>query len=239
MPGMLKAVSSCLPKFHSLCSGQSATIGHIVMIAGPSCSGKSTFVSELRRKSVPNEVAKCLPSQVHLWKQLYAGQLQKKDLHRLLDTDAPLGLLVQYDLMRCYTKCFAEYNLDPAIRTVIETGAPLTIVTLTADREMLLDQLFARIRMGNYVSWNQEKRFTVRFRRRLRRTLFSLILPKRAAIVSEEQMLLLKIYASDREFERSMTHWRGFVEKLAAERNNVRLLYVTSRRGLNFGIARC
>jgi len=229
---------SWLPKFHRSLSGQSVAIGHIVMIAGPSCSGKSTFLGELRRKSVPADVAECLPAEVHSWKQLHAGQLQKKDLYRLLDTDTPPGLLVQYDLMRCYTKGFGEYNRDPALRRVIETGAPLTILTLTADRETLLDQLFARIRMmGNYVSWNQEKRFTVRLRRRLRRTLFSLILPTSAAMVSEEQMLLLKIYASEHEFDRSMTQWRGFVEDLAAERNNVRPLYVTSGLGSNFGIA--
>lgn len=207
--------------------GASASgLEHIVVLAGASGSGKSTFFREFIADRLPKEISDSLPEHAKTWKCTSANELSRKGLSRILGGNGLCpGLVVHYDIMRAYTRGFENHAHDPAMQAVMGAGTALTIMTLMPSREALFDQLLKRARSDEYEEPWETRRWTRRLQRKLRRALYT-VTGKSPMVLKEGHVVLLEVYGSERRLEQWTTRWDNFLGDMRRDRDNVRLVYV-------------
>lgn len=126
--------------------------------------------------------------------------------------------------MRAYTRGFEHYANDPAIQAVIGARAALTVMTLLPSRETLFDQFLRRAWNDEYEERWEKKRWTRRFRRKLRGALYMLT-GKSPTLLKEGHVRLLGVYGSERRLEQWTTRWENYLESVRRDRSDVRLVY--------------
>ena len=118
-------------------------IGHLLIVAGPTSSGKSTFLATLQEKRLNTSLQEKLPRAAHAWPQIGASKLLNKEKTR---QGSPLpdhyieGLVLHYDLLRPYTTGTHSYERDQAL-DLLHCAEKVTVVTLKPPREQLIRQL--------------------------------------------------------------------------------------------------
>lgn len=113
-------------------------IGHLVVIAGPTSSGKSTFIERLRSDG-------SLRSQFGLGDSDLVFALDQK-------TELPTGplqdVVLHYDLLRPYRRSIKTYARDPRC-DFFEVADRVTVITLMSSRDVLRRRLGANaVRSG-------------------------------------------------------------------------------------------
>ena len=114
----------------------SASIAHLVIVAGASGSGKSTFVHQLRARDLPPEINALLPGDVADWPVV--GTTMKPDFPR-----PARGVLFQYDMNGRGVAAGREFSEDPALSDV-GFAKTVTVINLRPSPDLMIDQLVAR-----------------------------------------------------------------------------------------------
>ncbi len=118
-------------------------IGHLLIVAGPTSSGKSSFLRALEEKRLNTALKEKLPVSAHDWPQLGASKLLNKEKTSQGD---PLpdyyleGLVLHYDLLRPYSTGTHSYERDQAL-DLLHCADQVTVVTIKPPREQLIRQL--------------------------------------------------------------------------------------------------
>lgn len=211
---------------------QRAKFAKILVIAGPSGAGKSTFIRAFQEGRLPPKLAPHLPEVARLWPIATDDALALKGLPspakggNAAGGNATSGLIVHRDIMRVVTRGYGGHNDDPAIQKILSAGGALDIVTLAPPRETLLVQFLKRLRDDEGGEWRQSGELARRMKARLRRLRQNLTGRRSEIALSEDHLLLLAIYGSERRFRHWSSCWNGFVAALAEAREDVRLLTV-------------
>ena len=216
---------------------------HIFLIAGPSGSGKSTFMREFVYDRLPKDVSDALPADAKVWQRTSGNELSRKGLARIRASRARTpGLVVHYDIMRPYSRRFELFSSDPAIKELTAAGAALTVLTIAPSRERLLEQFLKRAADRDYVEWWDRVHWTRSLERRLHETFYRLT-GKKPKLLKEEQLRLLGLYASNNGLKRWIAHWESFLDGVAHELSDVRLVFVTPEAARSdhprFRLVRC
>lgn len=135
---MAKLVSPVGPELG--CQG----IRHLLVVAGASGAGKSTFVELLTDGRLPDEVRSKLPSGSEKWKRLKGGEQHhwlsaviEESKHREIP-----GLVLDYDLVR-KVALRGNFDNDPALK-ILKLAKKVTVVNLRPSVECVVNQLIYR-----------------------------------------------------------------------------------------------
>ncbi len=113
-------------------------IDHLVVVTGPTSSGKSTLQELIAADTINGEMRSLLPKNISGWFQLchrdYDGSL-------VSSMDKPVkGIVLHYDMMRPFKKFLPGYEED-VITTLIERANKVTVLIIKPEMDVLLDQL--------------------------------------------------------------------------------------------------
>jgi hypothetical protein len=176
---------------------------------------------------LPKDVSDHLPREAKTWQRTNGNEVFGKGLARIRQgRHRTRGLMVQYDIMRPYSKGFGDYASDPAITALTEAGVPLTVVTVEPTREVLLDQFLKRAADQSYEEWLDKQPLLKPLRRKIRAALYRLA-GKKPKLLKEEQLRVLGLYASENGLRRCLTEWQCFLLSVHQKQSDVHLIYVT------------
>jgi energy-coupling factor transporter ATP-binding protein EcfA2 len=114
----------------------------VIVIAGPSGAGKTTFLELLRRKMVPKTIAALLPEDVDEWSVFEANNIASDFfIHGEKQ-------IVHYDTVDIRRYPQVRYNNDPRLSFLKECKNVL-MITLQPKGEQLLEQFSQRQSMRN------------------------------------------------------------------------------------------
>ena len=102
-------------------------IAHLIVVAGLSSSGKSTFLRDLADKRLQPEILRELPSNADDWPQIEASQFSKWLPNITSESGKTSGLVLHYDLNRIHK--VGAYHNDPSLR-VLKLAVQVTSITL-------------------------------------------------------------------------------------------------------------
>lgn len=113
-------------------------VDHLLVVTGPTSSGKSTLLELIDSGKVEGEMRSVLPEDVFGWKQLchreYDGSL-------VSSKDEPVkGLVLHYDMMRPYKKFIDGYDED-VISELMDRANMVTVLIIKPEMDVLLEQL--------------------------------------------------------------------------------------------------
>lgn len=113
-------------------------VDHLLVVTGPTSSGKSTLLDLIESGKIEGEIHSVLPENVTGWKQFC-----HREYDGILDATAenPMkGLILHYDFMRPFKKFLKGYEED-VISTLIDRAGKVTVLIIRPDAEVLLEQL--------------------------------------------------------------------------------------------------
>jgi len=113
-------------------------IRHLLVVSGPTASGKTRLLTRLRTGSLPDELRALLPEAAHCWPQMSArglvrGRSATFNAARARDLD---GLVLHYDILRPF-RTGIDLARDPAL-TLLTRAQQVTVLVLYPPREQLL-----------------------------------------------------------------------------------------------------
>jgi len=114
----------------------------MLLVAGPSAVGKTTFLARLTEDDLPRSVAAALPAGSGEWPQVEAWALEQWVDTRPRGEEIE-GVVVHFDLWRLRNPRLP--CPDPAVAVLAQARA-VTVVTLTSSRARLLSQVAIRLR---------------------------------------------------------------------------------------------
>ena len=132
-------------------------IGHLVIVSGPTSSGKSTFIRLFKQGALPTAIAKKLPAGIAEWPRIGSSRLFKNP-HITVDgkvLDAPQidGLVLHYDILRPYARGTQDFNRDQPL-DLIQCAKKVTVIVLETELSVLKKQLFEGEIMN--VNWHKK-----------------------------------------------------------------------------------
>lgn len=113
-------------------------VDHLLVVTGPTSSGKSTLLDLIESGRVEGEIRSVLPEDVFGW-----NQFCHREYDASLDTskDNPVkGLILHYDFMRPFKKFLSGYE-DDVISTLIDRANKVTVLVIKPENDVLLEQL--------------------------------------------------------------------------------------------------
>ena len=135
-------------------------IGHLVVVAGPTSSGKSSFIKAIKTKSLSPTIIDKMPENIIKWPQIGASHFLahgKTVDNEYLSADPLEGLLLHYDLLRPYTAKTHDYNRDQ-ILDLIDCSEQLTVFTIIPEKNQLINQLVNNELGGKRPGLNDSKK---------------------------------------------------------------------------------
>ena len=117
-------------------SSEKKGIGHLVIITGPTSSGKSTLLASMRNGQLNEELKSLLPENVSSWEEYPCSAF---DGSVNLD-ESKEGMVLHYDFMRPFKKFLDSYEDDLASK-LMDLAEKVTVVVIKPDRDVLLKQM--------------------------------------------------------------------------------------------------
>jgi len=109
----------------------------LLILAGPSCAGKSTLIDKIRGKKLPTEIYESLPI-----KNLASLRIiEDNDIKRIMLAQLNYSLILHYDLFNNYL----NRNYHQNILKIIEQFDVVNVITLSVSNEILLKRIQLRI----------------------------------------------------------------------------------------------
>ncbi len=112
------------------------TLPHLVIVAGVSGSGKSTFVDQLQGHGLPDEIYRRLPAGVGDWPVVGSS------MRPVFPHGAP-GIVLQYDMNGRGLSKGRDFTDDPLLDG-LENASVVTVVNLRPPPHLMIDQLVVR-----------------------------------------------------------------------------------------------
>lgn len=109
---------------------------HLVIVAGTSGSGKSTFVDQLQAHELPDDIYRRLPAGVDDWPVVGSS------MRPVFPRGAP-GIVLQYDMNGRGVSKGRDFSDDPMLSNV-ENARFVTVVNLRPPPALMIDQLVMR-----------------------------------------------------------------------------------------------
>ena len=110
----------------------------LLIVAGPSCVGKSHLLEKLQGGELPSLSLSLGLAPVSSWEFYNAKRLQQS-------SDPPArNTLLHYDLMRPWFVGFGNYQNDPALK-ILEAAQEITVLTMWDEPDILLQRFDQRI----------------------------------------------------------------------------------------------
>ena len=116
-------------------------IPHLILVAGPSGGGKSTFMKRLSAGDLSNEIVRTLTIEAVGWPQTDCKTFLRDKQANLWDDLQ--GVVCHYDIMRPFSLRFDGYADDPGL-TVLDAAKKKTIVSILPRSEWLVEQFCRR-----------------------------------------------------------------------------------------------
>lgn len=121
-------------------------IPHLLLLAGPSGAGKTTFVRQLCQGSLPTELQTRLPPDVRDWDRIEGNRFLKRGTQPVFSSTSSQGsrgLIVHYDIVHIHRLQVPAYASDPVF-TLVGAADQLGIVNVRPSPTQLLAQFASR-----------------------------------------------------------------------------------------------
>jgi hypothetical protein len=190
-------------------------IEQLLMVAGPSGSGKSFFMSAIAAGRLASDLRFQLPAEARSWphadgKSFLACGPATHTRSGALKRQP--GLVLHYDIMRPYSYGYGSYEADPAL-AIMKTSRQIVVVSLLPPVERLVRQFLAR-----------ETTILERKSKRILRSLRHRLTGRDPTLLKEAQVRLLEHYQTPGWIEDYYRRWLTYLETLALEHPDVRAI---------------
>jgi hypothetical protein len=129
----------------------------LLVVAGLSGCGKSTFIRQLRRRRIPSDIARLLPADVHAWQHIF-GKKSWKDRLLRRQRAKPCGQIFHFDMTTstAYRLALSRAGLsdcerpseqhpdEQALNAVLASAEEIRILVVKPQKEQLVHQLSGR-----------------------------------------------------------------------------------------------
>lgn len=130
-------------KNRSLAVAKKKYIEHLLIVSGPTASGKSTFLDNLRDESLPGHIVSLLDKDAHTWPQTSGKIVVRETLKTIhgkeIVPDKINGLALHYDILRPLSTRTVDYYRDPTL-DVLRCAKNITVIILRNDPADLINQ---------------------------------------------------------------------------------------------------
>lgn len=117
-------------------NGEEARVhDRVIVVAGPSAAGKSSFIGQLRNGTLGGDIRSLLPDDAAMWPDIRETAIAERV--------AGESVLVHYNVLEIERSGFRAELDDPSIQSLMRASA-LTIVNIAPDYDRLLQQYLAR-----------------------------------------------------------------------------------------------
>jgi len=117
-------------------SSEKTKIGHLVIITGPTSSGKSTLLATMKEGKLNEELTSLLPDNIASWEEYPCSEFDGSvDLE-----ESKEGMVLHYDFMRPFKKLLDNYEVDLASK-LMDLAENVTVVVIKPESDVLLKQL--------------------------------------------------------------------------------------------------
>jgi hypothetical protein len=207
-------------------SNLSSTFRHLLIVAGPHGSGKTTFLRQLRSNELADEIRSLLPEEANLWIQTSLRKVFDESSAGRIDEG---GIALHYNILRPYIRKFASFEDDP-ILSIMGGAEHITVVTMHAPLQRLIDQFVARsiVEQAEAPASTRLRRFVVH---RLRMAGPIAATPGGEKL-SGRYAKTLRLYETAGWLEARYRDWNMFVaKKTAAASTSIRPIHVEPSPG--------
>lgn len=198
---------------------------HLILVAGPSGGGKSTFIRQLAAKTLAPDIMACLPEQGGGWPTVEANNVLKGSLARetlLRDMCRTGEWLVHYDIVFIHCYGLKSYQDDPVMELL--TGADVLDVVFVRPAGDVLRRQFGDRQVRHHQTKSKASLLWGRwFRRPLRRVL--------APWTGKAVCTTAELYARDHWLADCYSQWETFCQHLVKRHPHATLTVVEPTSG--------
>ena len=190
-------------------------IKNLIVVAGPTASGKSTTIKRMLGDELPELALKMGVGSFRKWEHVGASSLRN---HEKTDIE---NLLFHYDILRPVGRSAKTHERDEALH-ILATAQNVSFVTLYAEPHRLCEQLVRgefnvphRSACIQIIKMMLRKIFSMYdFRTARRMRIINMLYKKAVRPASKRHMNLLKLYQKPEEVYRLYRTWFSFVDSL-------------------------
>lgn len=195
----------------------------LVLLAGPSGAGKTTFLQQMKDGLLPLEVRAELPVcsedvlVIEVTNKL-RNRIRTEGFGSLARSLEPTEvIIVHYDITSIHRFGLNSYESDPGLE-LIRLGNRLTVISILPEQKRLLSQFDERARMRLAEKGRLHRFWRTRVADPLRRA--------RSAALGRDLLLEHDLYKSNAWVGECYEQWRTYVQQLRTQRHNVNALYL-------------
>lgn len=211
-------------------------IDHLIIVTGPTSSGKSTLLRTIQSGELNEEIKSLLPEDVGNWPNVPSmntftpGYIEKLGSSK----DNPLkGMVMHYDFIRPFKKILKGYEQDN-IDQIINRASSVTVFIIKPDKEVLLKQLKKGELEGGSVETAQKDLLIRRFVTRLfhkipegvRKKIKKLLFSSRKGSVTDFNKILFYKYQEDGWVDEWYLKFETYLESKNATGKPIDIKYV-------------
>jgi hypothetical protein len=214
------AISNKRQKYHLyIFEAEKVTWPHLVILAGLSGSGKSTFVDQLRARELPEEINARLPAGIGDW------PMKGSSMRPVVPRVAP-GIILHYDMNGRGIAAGRDFCDDPTLSCVTPANA-VTVVNLRPPPDLLINQLVAREGGGRTKEEVLEETFTWRL---LQSSYVEHFLRRWKPWIARKRRQVCRrkidLYEQDGWLDELYERWQAYLRSLVAKGTTVEQIFL-------------
>jgi hypothetical protein len=179
----------------------------ILLVAGPSGGGKSTFIRLLRAKQLSSQIAGSLPPEAESWPLVTANFRKSEPSEDSAPAGGPAhpsGLIVHYDTTFPHRHGIHNYEADPALQ-ILEHADRLCIANVLPAHDQLVAQFDRR---------HQRRHGSKNLARKAWRHGVRIPFNRLRALLGGQRRETMDLYATPEWVRSSCEQWDAFVKSV-------------------------